>query len=244
MKLLKSLSVLILFLSIIIVNIGTSYASEQYTYEDYLRDKNDGYIAEDVTFEDLIGPDDMTFENMIEFTESNPNFTKIYESDNMDLESEDFRAVVTTLYPGDFFVMDSNASAGFSGHAVLVLSNNEFLNHTPKLPGGHPQTITREKFNRDYKGRNIKVYRSNNYYWGVNASNWADRTYRNSNATYQITNSLSDTSKTYCSKIVYQAYRYGAGKESINEMLFDIVRPYDLPKWIKAGHHGEYNTYE
>ena len=92
----------ILFLSFIIVNIGTSYASERYTYEDYLRDKNDGYIAEDVTFEDLIGPDDMTFENMIEFTESNPNFTKIYESDNMDLESEDFRAVVTTLYPGVF----------------------------------------------------------------------------------------------------------------------------------------------
>ena len=84
MKLLKSLSVLILFLSIIIVNIGTSYASERYTYEDYLRDKNDGYIAEDVTFEDLIGPDDMTFENMIEFTESNSNFTKIYKSDNMD----------------------------------------------------------------------------------------------------------------------------------------------------------------
>ncbi|WP_041487143.1 hypothetical protein [Acetoanaerobium sticklandii] len=69
MKLLKSLSVLILFLNIIIVNIGTSYASERYTYEDYFRDKNDGYIAEDVTFVDLIGPDDMTFENMIEFTE-------------------------------------------------------------------------------------------------------------------------------------------------------------------------------
>lgn len=149
MKLLKSLSVLILFLSIIIVNIGTSYASERYTYEDYLRDKNDGYIAEDVAFEDLIGPDDMTFENMIEFTESNSNFTKIYKSDNMD-----------------------------------------------------------------------------------------------SNAIYKITNDLSDTRKTYCSKIVYQAYRYGAGKESINEMLFDIVRPYDLPKCIKTRHHGEYNTYE
>ncbi|WP_352406882.1 hypothetical protein [Acetoanaerobium noterae] len=149
MKLLKSLSVLILFLSIIIVNIGTSYASERYPYEDYLKNMNAGYISEDVTFDELIGPDNMTFENMIEFTESNPNFTKIYESDNMD-----------------------------------------------------------------------------------------------SNATYQITNSLSDTSKTYSSKIVYQAYRYGAGKESINEILFDIVRPYDLPKWIKSGQHGEYNTYE
>ena len=58
----------------------------------------------------------------------------------------------------------------------------------------------------------------------------------------KLQNDLSDTRKTYCSKIVYQAYRYGAGKESINEMLFDIVRPYDLPKCIKTGHHGEYNT--
>lgn len=216
MKLLKSLSVLILFLNIIIVNIGTSYASERYTYEDYLRDMNAGYISEDVTFDELRGPDNITFDQMAELIESNPNFTKIYESESMDLNSESFRAVVKNLYPGDFFVMDSNVSAGFSGHATLVLSNNVFLNHTPKGNNGHPDDITREEFNDNYKGRNIKVFRSNNYDWGANAAKWADRTYTNSNATYQITNSLSDTSKTYCSKIVYQAYRYGAGRESIN----------------------------
>lgn len=244
MKLLKSLSVIILFFSIITFNIGASYASERYTYEDYLLDRNEGYISEDITFDELKGPDNMTFDKMTELIEFNPNFTKIYESDNMDLNSESFRAIVKTLYPGDFFVMNSNASAGFSGHATLVISDIEFLNHVQSDFNGRPRFMTRDAFNRMYKGRDIKVFRSNNYNWGTSAAEWADITYRNSNATYQITNSLSDTSKTYCSKIVYQAYRYGAGKESINEMLFDIVRPYDLPKWIKAGHHGEYNPYE
>ena len=46
---------------------------------------------------------------------------------------------------------------------------------------------------------------------------------------YNINQDLKSTSKTYCSKIVYQAYYYGAGSKSIiNPMTRGIIPPYDL----------------
>ena len=92
-----------------------------------------------------------------------------------------------------------------------------------------PETRTRAQFINDYRNGLIRVFRPVNVSNGIAAANWADRTYRNSNVPYRLTTSLATTHETYCSKLVWQTYFFGAGSSSVahpntNRMVF----PYEL----------------
>lgn len=110
--------------------------------------------------------------------------------------------------------------------------------------------LDRAAFSKEYGGRDIKVYRSNNYYWGVKAVAWAVNTYRDKldKFNYKITMNLKDVYNTYCSKIVYQSYRNGVGNEAMrspltgNSSWFESF-PYHLPYVIHIGEHGTYDGY-
>ena len=238
-----------LLIILITCSIGTVvYASNEkelyeneFTYEEYLRQVELGYIDPELSYQEIIKANSKTFNDLVEEMNSDPRFTLIYESSSFDMDSPEFRAIVNTLNPGDVFIMNSSASWGLSGHAAMALSNSEIINHAG--PDTYTDILSRSDFNNLYRYRDIKLYRSKNYYWGVNAAEWADAEYRNNPASYQLSANLASTRPTYCSKIVYQAYKYGAGEESLYlNSTFDLVGPYYLPEFVRIGLHGEYDA--
>ena len=224
----------------------TAFAADEHSYETlfpyekYLEKVEQGYIAPDVSYETLARANQKTFEDLCSSMDNNPNFTLIYES----VRYFDPLAVVETLYPGDVFIMeDTLTSSAILGHAAMAVSNTEIANIVGEETVA--DIVPRSTFDDYYKNqeRAVKIYRSNNYNWGVDAALWADKTFRGTKIPYKITMNLTSTSSVYCSKLVYQAYRYGAGFTSLwREENYDIITPYGLPDYIKIGKHGEYDT--
>jgi len=68
------------------------------------------------------------------------------------------------------------------------------------------------------------------------AANWARKNYRGKNYSYEINTKLGqkDINPTYCSKIVWQAYRYGAGSSHATKPASNIIAPYSLNSYIKT----------
>ena len=58
------------------------------------------------------------------------------------------------------------------------------------------------------------------------AADWAENTYRDSNAKYFISSNTKSTKSTYCSKLVWQVYYYGTG--DAYELNENIIPPYEL----------------
>lgn len=58
-----------------------------------------------------------------------------------------------------------------------------------------------------------KSYRPVNYTYPVKVVSWAKNTYVDSSAKYVINTNVNSTHETYCSKIVFQAYKFGANTE-------------------------------
>lgn len=223
-----------------IASTNKSEFEQQFTYEQYLEQVELGYIDENVSYQALVEANKMTFEDLVKSIENNPNFSLIYESSHLDLESEEFRAVVTRLNPGDVFIMNSTASWGLSGHAAMALSNDEIINIAG--PSSKTEIVPRSTFNGYYTGRDIELYRTNNYYWGTAAAEWADQEYRTNKADYELSMDAASTRPTYCSKLVFQAYKYGAGLDSIAiDAVSGLISPYALKNLIKIDKHGEYD---
>lgn len=213
----------------------------QFTYEDYLEQVELGYIAEDVSYEQLVELNKRASEKLQSQLDNDSMFTMIYTSDSFDMNSEDFTRTVSTLKPGDVFTMNSVASYGLTGHAALVISNNEILNIAG--PSETTKFLTKSQFNSLYGGRNITLYRPNIATWGVEAATWADNEYRNNPASYQLGMDLVSTRPTYCSKIVYQAYRFGVGTESLWRIEnYNLVHPQWLHEHVKIYDQGTYST--
>ena len=92
------------------------------------------------------------------------------------------------LKKGDFFITNNVSSKGFTGHAAI---------YTGK---GNP------------KHRYIKVYRASKKYRGK-AGSYAKSHFNG--VPYSITTNPYSKSVTYCSKLVWQSYYYGAGRLSV-----------------------------
>lgn len=60
------------------------------------------------------------------------------------------------------------------------------------------------------------------------AAKWAEEHYKDTDKTYLVTLNLKSERFTYCTKIIYQAYKYGVSKNSINEHGLLIISPYAL----------------
>ena len=82
------------------------------------------------------------------------------------------------------------------------------------------------------KHRYIKVYRAPKKYRGK-AGNYAKSHFNG--VPYSITTNPYSKSVTYCSKLVWQSYYFGAGKKSVNSTgVYHYFNPYNLPKNIKG----------
>ncbi|MEF9992726.1 MAG: hypothetical protein RRZ84_07355 [Romboutsia sp.] len=183
--------------------------------KDYNEGIENGWIGEDVAYEE--------YEN------------SVVESIRLEKalsNSEDFIQVpFTTMSSGDIIMTNGTSSAGLTGHAAIAQHSSSII-HIEGV-GKKASLITTNEFKKKYSnnGKNwIRVYRHKTSTAGRQASIWALNNYiNNSNHTYKITTDRKSTNETYCSKIVWQAYYYGAGSSSVaSTSLTGIITPYGL----------------
>lgn len=195
-------------------------------YQDYLKLKDAGTLGDDISYElwEKLKADSMALEASLE---NSDEFTLVYDSTD---------AKAPTAYrltAGDIFVTNKSSLGGLTGHAGIAISSL-YIIHI-EGPGHHPATIKLSDWNEIYSigGRWTRIYRHNSAGTALKAGQWAERTYKNSNASYVINADLSSTSKTYCSKIVWQAYHYGPSSPVSTTPVSGIVLPYSLPDLIR-----------
>lgn len=113
-------------------------------------------------------------------------------------------------------------------HSAIAIGEDEILHISG--PRENPETLTRNKFYSKYiNSWNdwITIYRPNVYLYCSKAANWAERIYKNSNSKYKIDTDIYSTNETYCSKIVFQAYKFGADTEDDFYWTYDSNTGYE-----------------
>ncbi|WHI69671.1 hypothetical protein PYH55_09515 [Staphylococcus epidermidis] len=133
------------------------------------------------------------------------------------------------LKPGDIIVTKGPVLNGFFGHCSLAIDHDTVLQI--EGPGDKPMTEDFESYRDRYgKGKNewIKVYRCSHPNAGTKATQWAKKHYENSDSEYLVTFNLKSETFTYCTKIIYQAYKYGVDKNSVSDHGLYIISPYAL----------------
>ena len=140
---------------------------------------------------------------------------------------------------GDFFITNNVSSKGFTGHAAIYTGKGK----VKEAPGyGQPVRVksfsdckksTLKKRKGSPKHRYIKVYRAPKKYRGK-AGNYAKSHFNG--VPYSITTNPYSKSVTYCSKLVWQSYYYGAGRLSVLPVVTSqfIIEPYSLNKYIPS----------
>lgn len=216
------------------------------SYDEFKKAQKDGYIGEEITYEywnNLI-----KLNNQLEKSlENSDNFNKIYDSS--DKHSIDYQKVDVSSIPylqkGDILITNGTSVGGLTGHTAIAIGSDNIL-HIEGF-GKTPETHTRSWFrNRYIKDSNdwIKIYRPKKSEYGIKAAKWAEDIYVNGigkNAPYVIDFDFWDTTKTYCSKLVWQSYRYGLNQLELIDALWDttdpwfnIIIPYTLDSTIKT----------
>lgn len=141
------------------------------------------------------------------------------------------------MQPGDVFVTNCAIANGMLGHASIAISHDKILHI-----GGffeHPSVMSLAEWNKHYSSESgtwTKVYRSSNPERAVMAANWATKTYYNSNAIYMPSDNVASTDWTYCSKLVWQAYYYGAYEHPSEKQHDGLILPYALKDEIPDMH--------
>ncbi|MGW9856785.1 uncharacterized protein YycO [Staphylococcus hominis] len=133
------------------------------------------------------------------------------------------------LQPGDIILTKGPVLFGFFGHSSIALDHNTVLQI--EGPGNKPITESFESFKQRFgseKNDWIKIYRCEYPNAGQKAADWAKAHYKDSDTTYLVTLNLKSERFTYCTKIIYQAYKYGVSKDTINDHGLLIISPYAL----------------
>lgn len=152
---------------------------------------------------------------------------KVFNKDKESFETintKDFK-----LQPGDIIITKGPVLFGFFGHSSIAIDEDTVLQI--EGPGDKPITESFESYQRRFStGKDdwIKVYRSVKPNAGQKAANWVKRNYENSDSRYLVTLNLKSQKFTYCTKIIYQAYKYGVDKNAVSDHGLYIISPYAL----------------
>lgn len=125
---------------------------------------------------------------------------------------------------------------GLTGHSAIVVDKDYFVHISG--PGAHP---TKEKLSKWFDtryGKKTKVVRPTSYYKGSSqkAADWAKNYVKKySNATYSIWSASTTFDKTYCSKLVWQAFYYGTTYPIVARNYGDKIHPYDFSTKAAGG---------
>lgn len=227
----KTFRMLLSFLMVIILSMPAFAAvpgkdAESKDYKEYLQLVSDGVLGEEVSFE--YWQDFKARSAQLESAlENSKDFYVVYDSAST-------RSAGYSMRAGDVFVTNATSFFGFTGHSGIAISSTQILHIAGK--GHHPATISLNSWNSSYTSKGwTKVYRHKSSSVAMAAAKWAKNTYAGSNATYAINFNTESTHETYCSKIVWQAYRYGPTTSSVaNNGTHAILSPYDLHFTIRG----------
>ena len=243
-KLTSKIITLILSIIMVLSMSVPTFAAEKIkvmSYADFLKGQEEGYIGYDVNYEDMVKLAEDS-ERFLEALEKSEDFYLKY-----DLQAAKGDKSIPKLAKGDVVITNGTKVPDIPGHAGIAVNADEIFSIDGKKC--HPGSKSREEFYNEYMKHLdswIKVYSPTKAKWGKEAAQWALDTYEDSGVPYSITTDVDDTSKTYCSKIVFQAYKFGAGRKAF-ESYYDpqtgevnfydytrlIISPYDLPKALK-----------
>lgn len=137
---------------------------------------------------------------------------------------------------GDILVTNNTKPSGLTGHAAIVINTAEVV----EIQGFGYKMIKRPI--ADFFAANatetkgVKIVRYFNSATAQNAATWALNYYQNykDTVTYNISDLYNYQNETYCSKIVFNAYKYGGGVElptswlSFGGTYIKVCVPYDL----------------
>ncbi|WP_152559168.1 hypothetical protein [Tumebacillus flagellatus] len=113
-----------------------------------------------------------------------------------------------TAKPGDILVTNSTSSSGLTGHAGIVV---DYSGNVVSIAGSgyHPTKYSVSTWFSSYPHE--KIVRHSNTSTAQSAANWASSFVINySYLDYSLSDLASPYKSTYCSKIVWDAYYYGA----------------------------------
>jgi len=195
----------------------TKVNNAEITDEEFQEFKSKGYYGEDVTLEMLNQPYER--KSLLLLEEKSQEIT-INSLDNY------------TPKAGDILITNDTSYGGITGHTGIVTSSGKILHYPNPNVGIKHETLA--QWNARYDKTN--VWRVSSSIIANKAASWAYLNYyaTNSDAEYQINTDLYSKDPTYCSKLVWQAYYYGAGSSVIDAPLTKIVRPYDLPAYFTS----------
>ena len=199
-----------------------SYSSE---YTEYLGYVNQGILGEDISFEYWKHLKELSCE-LEKSLENSSVFQVVYDSTSANSTYSTY-----SMMPGDIFITNGTSSAGLTGHAAIAISKYSLL-HIAGF-GESVTTINLDNWHNRYTSEGwTKVYRNPNSSVAENAAQWAVDTYFNSSAVYMLTQDVSSTYYTYCSKIVWQSYYYGNSPSAASYLASGYILPYSLPGLI------------
>ncbi|WP_236645931.1 YiiX/YebB-like N1pC/P60 family cysteine hydrolase [Brevibacillus sp. VP] len=144
------------------------------------------------------------------------------------------------IMPGDILITNNTSSKGLTGHAAIVVDTE---NVVILGPGFNPEKNPIKRFFRKNvsKKYGTKVVRYNRTKIRNKAADWAEwYVNKYDDADYAISDLYNYKYKTYCSKIVWNAYYFGAGVRlntsttyvpgpgGTSPIELEIAAPYDL----------------
>lgn len=227
---------LLIMLSMIVLLTTTGFAfdntvNNNNSYQEYAKLVEDG-VLEEISFEEWLEIRALD-ENLALAMENSDEFELVYDS-----TASTYGAVSPySMMSGDVFITNGTSSAGFLGHAGIAISTSQILHIAG--PNTSPTRISLSSWHSQYTNKAsdswTKVYRHSSTTTAAKAGSWANTTYGvDSEASYVINFDLTSTDKTYCSKIVWQAYYYGPTTAVATGSTIGVVTPYDLPNRING----------
>ncbi|QYA46073.1 hypothetical protein KYI13_12330 (plasmid) [Macrococcoides bohemicum] len=158
----------------------------------------------------------------------------ILQEPESDLEASFTPKAGDIIYTNNAFL--SELGAPIPGHAAIYVGDGKIV----EINGyGHiPATHSYSNFVKTKRGTKsdrwiVRVYRTSNTTNAIKASTYA-KSLSGKNIPYGIFTSMKDKSKLYCSKLVWQAYYFGAGSSSVVNTNPETVIPKYLAGNIKG----------
>lgn len=194
-------------------------------YKQYVQLVDQGVLSGDITFEywKQLKAESLALEEALA---SSSEFTLVYDSTTTTFATSSY-----SMEKGDVFITNGTSSAGILGHAAIAIDDVDILHIAGA--GANPATLSLSKWHDNYTTKGwTKIYRHSNSDVAKAAGKWAADTYKGSSAEYFIDLDLTTTNKTYCSKLVWQAYYYGPDDPCADGPTWGVCLPYGLPDRI------------
>ncbi|MGA4713693.1 YiiX/YebB-like N1pC/P60 family cysteine hydrolase [Bacillus safensis] len=147
-------------------------------------------------------------------------------------------AAAPKVKSGDILVTPVGPVAKITGHAGMVANDGKSVIHIAG-PGYHPRKISLSSWKKRFK--NTQVVRYKDAAKAKKAAIWAEKNFikgKYKNISYNISPGVYHFRSTYCSKLVWQAYHYGANVDFKVMRVIPIVQTitYEVPNIYEPYH--------